>query len=430
VTSARSTESPSTPHLAASAARAAGVLVLALACLAAACGRKGPPLPPLVKVPVPPADLTAARRGDTVDVQFTVPNANTDRSRPANVSRVDVYALTGPPSVAPADVVKHGTKVGSVAVKAPRDPSDTTDPEDAESSEADVEPPEGPGLDQGALARVEERLTPVAREPTRAPRPSAEEAAAADRPLVGPSPATARVRAYVGVGVTTKGRNGPFSGKVTVPLFPAPPPPPTPRVSYSETAITVRWGPATPAAGQSDAHLLPSRPLGLAAPVFGFNVYDAPAGGTPTRLTQTPLAEARFTDPRITWGATRCYVVRSVETIGTLSVESAPTDRACARLVDTFPPAPPTGLNAVATSGEIDLIWDPSTENDLAGYLVVRAPAPAQPGAFVPITPTPISETNFHDQVAPGRRYVYAVEAVDKAGNVSMPSASVEETAR
>ena len=34
---------------------------------------------------VPPADLLAERRGDTVDLQFTVPNANTDGTRPANV---------------------------------------------------------------------------------------------------------------------------------------------------------------------------------------------------------------------------------------------------------------------------------------------------------------------------------------------------------
>src|SRR5712691_8878315 len=64
------------------------------------CGKKGPPLPPLVKLPVPPADLAAQRRGDTVDLQFTLPSANTDGTKPANVAVVDVYAVTMPP-VAP-----------------------------------------------------------------------------------------------------------------------------------------------------------------------------------------------------------------------------------------------------------------------------------------------------------------------------------------
>src|SRR5207237_9238819 len=34
------------------------------------CGKKGPPLPPLVKVPVAPPGLAASPRGDIVDLQF------------------------------------------------------------------------------------------------------------------------------------------------------------------------------------------------------------------------------------------------------------------------------------------------------------------------------------------------------------------------
>jgi len=53
--------------------------------LFAACGKSGPPLPPLVRVPVAPADVTADRRGNDVELQFTVPDTNTDRTRPANI---------------------------------------------------------------------------------------------------------------------------------------------------------------------------------------------------------------------------------------------------------------------------------------------------------------------------------------------------------
>ena len=60
------------------------MLVVVLLCVA--CGKKGPPLPPLVKLPVAPLDLAAERRGSTVDLQFTVPSVNTDGSRPANVA--------------------------------------------------------------------------------------------------------------------------------------------------------------------------------------------------------------------------------------------------------------------------------------------------------------------------------------------------------
>ena len=63
-------------------------LIVALACTA--CGKKGPPLPPLLKIPAASPDLTASRRGDIVDLQFTVPSTNTDGSRPANIDRVEV----------------------------------------------------------------------------------------------------------------------------------------------------------------------------------------------------------------------------------------------------------------------------------------------------------------------------------------------------
>jgi hypothetical protein len=42
----------------------------------------------------------------------------------------------------------------------------------------------------------------------------------------------------------------------------------------------------------------------------------------------------------------------------------------------------------------------------------------------------PVLETSFNDNVPAGTRYVYAVQAVDKAGNASAPSNRVEETAR
>ena len=49
--------------------------------------------------------------------------------------------------------------------KSPRNPDATSDPDDLEQTESDVEPPEGEGLDQGAVARVQETLTAVAFSP-------------------------------------------------------------------------------------------------------------------------------------------------------------------------------------------------------------------------------------------------------------------------
>jgi hypothetical protein len=205
-----------------------------------------------------------------------------------------------------------------------------------------------------------------------------------------------------------------------------------------------------PAAGTA---LLPAR---LAVPwpavAIGYHVYEtapatasvavpAPAGGNaasaaaapglPTRLTTAPLRTTTFSDTRVEYGVERCYIVRTVETIGTLSVESAGSEPVCVKTTDVFAPAPPKSLGAVASDGAISLIWEGSNETDLAGYIVLRGVAPGAPAER--LTPQPIRETTFRDtRVKPGTRYVYAVIAVDTARppNASAPSNQVEETAR
>jgi len=400
------------------------VSALIVVVLGSACGKKGPPLPPLLKIPVAPADLTAERRAATVDLQFIVPATNTDGTRPANVARVDVYGITGPPTLTDDQILKLGTKVASVAVKAPRDPNATVDPDEPD----DAEPPEGRGLDQGVVARVTEELsaqalTPVdPRKDTGASKNTAKEQVRSEGPLL-PPPMLSPSRTYVGVGISTRGRKGPLSRRVAVPLVPPPPPPSAPKVAYDETTITVTWSTVAGAARDAaPSQLLPSRPLGAVRPVLAYNVYQ----GT-TRLTKTPVAEPTFADTRIAWGEKRCYAVRTVETVNETAIESAATPDACETLTDTFPPAVPKSLQAVASVGAITLIWEPNTEKDLAGYIVLRGSGERD---LQPIVQSPISATTFKDDLAPGTRHVYAVRAMDKAGNVSAWSNRTEETAR
>lgn len=403
--------------------------------LATSCGKKGPPLPPLVRIPAAPGDVVAERRGDRVDVRFVVPAENTDGSRPANIQRVDVYAWTGPANVSDDLVLKHGTRIGSVDVKAPRDPNATVEPDEPIG---DVEPPVGPGLDQGAAAAVHETLTADALKPVDVPGQTSSDTPPETGPLVGPvRPVLSRT--YVAVGISTRRRLGPLSGRVAVPLLPAPPPAAQPNVTYDETSITVTWAPASAAAVQPPAPdpVLEATPLGMPVPTIAYNVYDvAPAVGrsanrettTETRLTETPVAETAFVDTRIEWGLERCYTVRVVRGLDDLRVESEAAPPRCTKLTDTFAPAAPQGVTPVASQGAINLIWDPNLEMDLSGYIVLRAAASGQP--LTPLTPAPIPGTGFTDTVKAGTRYVYAVQAVDKAGNVSAQSEQVEETAR
>jgi hypothetical protein len=147
----------------------------------------------------------------------------------------------------------------------------------------------------------------------------------------------------------------------------------------------------------------------------------------PVAINAQPLALTSTIDP-LTPGREHCYVVRAQRG----SVLSAPSPAACVTPVDVFPPAAPAGLAAVPSEGGISLIWEPGSEVDLGGYLVLRR----EPGddTLRQLTAAPVAEARYRDtDVQPGKRYIYSVVAVDTRvplPNVSAESARVEETAR
>ena len=387
--------------------------------ISTACGKQGPPLPPLVRVPAAPSNVAVDRRGDSVDLTFTVPSSNTDNTHPANVDQVDVYAITAPATVTDDQLLKRGTKIGSVDVKAPRDPDKAADEDEPAE---DAEPAVGNGLDQGAEAHVSEALTPDALKPADLSKPGKRaRIAEGSGPLLGPPPTTP-TRVYALVGVSPDGKRGAWSRHLAVPLVPPPPAPDRPEVAYDEKSITVSWA-ALPHASSND--VLPSRPFGAPALSIAYNVYDVShAGGM--KLTPKPIAETRFVDTRVTWGERRCYVVRAVETVGEMTIESGAAPPKCETLTDTFPPRPPANLKTVASEGVINLIWDANGEPDLVGYIVFRGTG----ADLSPLMSSPIAEPHYEDKVDAGVRYVYAVKAIDKAGNASDFSNRQEETAR
>ena len=438
-------------------------LVMVLALPLAGCGKQGPPLAPFLRIPAAVADLAARRLGDTVELQFTIPTTNADGSRPVNIDRVEVYGYTGPP-VDDERMLKLATLVAKVEVKAPAEPGEpeTTEAEEGQLEPESETPPFGPELVQGSIAVVTDTLTPEALTPVtvpgrKKPKPIQEPELPVAPPLLGPG-GEVPTRMYFTVGVSRKGKKGPLSTtRLVVPLVDAPPAPSSATISYTAEAVTVAWtaptGGRQPVQEPASGEVLPGRPIGPPAPARGYHVYDVsplkpdstPAAGAapvpptppgtppvpPGRLTTTPLTATEFEDTRITWGSERCYAVRTVETVDTVSIESTTQPPACVTLVDTFPPAAPKGLAAVATEGAISLIWEPGTDKDLAGYLVLRAEAPG--ATLQPITPAEIRETTYRDAgVKGGVHYVYAVIAVDSAKppNRSAESNKVEETAR
>ena len=402
-----------------------------------------------MRVPLAPLDITADRRGDRVDVSFTVPVSNTDNTRPANVTHMDVYAVTGAPNVSDEQMLKVGTKVGSVAVKSIKDPNAAVDPNDELAGP--TEAPEGKGLDQGAPARLSEALTPDMRtfvdvtltgKARSKPKPVVVDPDDGwPHPLFG-APVAPPQRVYAVIGYNNKEKKGPFSKRVLVSMVPPPPAPVAPVVTFTEKEIAVKWAPGSSASrvqAPASGGVLPARLVGMLAPTLSYNLYEVPpkgavappvpAGAAPpeTKLTKTSVTEPAYTDTRMAWGTERCYLVRAVETANGQPVESEATAPVCVKLIDTFPPAAPRGLTAVASEGAISLIWQANTEADLAGYVVYRG---ATEATLQPVMTGPTVDTTYRDGLAAGLHYVYAVVAVDKAGNRSPTSNRVEETAR
>jgi hypothetical protein len=191
-----------------------------------------------------------------------------------------------------------------------------------------------------------------------------------------------------------------------------------------------------------------SEPMASAEPSgpVSYNVYReippdplAPPGPSaaswreepPTAITAVPIPALAFVD-NVEFGRGRCYTVRAVRGLGPAARVGDASPPACFTPIDTFPPAPPRSLTAVASEGFVSLIWEPNTELDLGGYVVLRGEGSGD--TLRPLTAAPIAAASYRDEtVTAGVRYVYAVVAVDNrfpVPNMSPASEMVEETAR
>lgn len=386
------------------------LFVVLVVIAAPSCGKKGPPLAPLIIVPVSVSDVNVSRFGDRVTIRFTPPTKNTDNSTPADVERVDVFALSAANAADAPEagvVAREGTRLEAIPIARPAADK---------GQEARQEPADGPRTFVETLTQQSLQLwTPKRPATAAAPAPVEAEAGkpsgTPDAPASGQVKPSVPVRLYALVPVSSRGRRG-TPTLATVPIVPPPPPVSRPLITYTDQAMRVTWvveGGAT-----------------------AYNVYEVDASrpsSTPgSPLNGSLLKEAAFEDKRVEFGKPRCYGVTTVEVFAQQRIESVLSESACVTPEDTFPPPAPTGVAAVSGPDAMSLIWDAVTVPDLAGYVVLRGVAPGD--TLQPLTPELIKETTFRDAtVTPGTRYVYAVLAVDTAGNRS-PEARVEETAR
>lgn len=154
--------------------------------------------------------------------------------------------------------------------------------------------------------------------------------------------------------------------------------------------------------------------------------------GSPEQTTVGDVAageEQTLTDSGMEWEKTYEYHAATVTVAGlpnkpSLQVEGSVAPEVKVFADDVFPPAVPSGLQAVFSGpGQkpfIDLVWAPVTDLDLDGYNVYRR---EEGTAALKINAELVKAPAYRDtNVLAGSRYFYSVSAVDVRGNESARS--------
>ena len=362
---------------------AAAGLVAALAAglILTGCGTPAAPQPPSLKLPVPVADLTASRTGNQVTLTWTTPKKSTDK-----------LLLKG--NVAGFVCCSIGSRCAVYWAAQPVAP--------------------------GAAGTFTDTLP-------------AELAAGAPRPL-----------SYFVELRNGNGRSAGLSNAAVVLAGEAPAPVAGFSAEVRKAGVVLRWEPLRAATQESSIRLhrkLLTPPPPAKPPQQGL-LTPAPEPLEQNLLVDSCAPEAgkgdcRTLDNSIRFG--KIYEYRA-QRVARLTVEGKTLELAGelsapvrVEVRDIFPPAVPTGLAAVATTGDngagnaIDLSWQPVTDADLAGYAVYRREGD---GGWQRISPAgPLVPPAFHDaQVQPGHSYRYAVSSINQGGNESARSAETEES--
>lgn len=348
---------------------------LALAGLAlAACGKKGPPVPPEGRLPRPVMDLTGSVADGAIELQWTNPGRRADNTRLRDLAAARLYRVE--------------------------------DPGDGE--------PKPALLRRGTIAGYEERASVPLALPPGTTRPAAV-VVEGDRVRFQDQQGLTYGRRYTYVVVTedAQGRVSPPSPRVSIAFIAPPEPPIGVSALAGENQVRLAWRPP--------ARLIDGSPV--EAPL-AYEVLRAPAADAPAEvITPVPLETTVLTDGNLENDRTYYYAVRAVrEETGTVARGQA-SARVAATPRDMTPPSPPADLVATPVGGGVRLAWTPSPEADVAGYVVYRAEGG---GPFVRIGTTRAPSAVFADTNVGRGTYRYAVSAQDAAAR---PNESARSTA-
>ncbi len=343
------------------------------------CAQMGPPLPPELELPKAPSDLRAVRKGDRVTLTWTIPARTTDRQRVRYLGKTRVCRRVD------AALTNCDAPIGEVAP-----------------------PPDFARQNEAAGKKVTASYT---------------DTLALDVQLHNPSGSAS----YAVEVLNRDGRGAGLSNQVHVPLAPALPAPKDFNAQVTAQGVVLTW---------TGVPLSPPLPNPIRR---SYRVYRRAEGSQQKILVGEREAGSEIhqtlTDQSFEWEKTYYYHADTLTVITEagkppVSIEGDDTPEVKIFAHDVFPPAVPSGLQAVFSGpGQqafIDLIWTPVSDADLDGYNVYRR---SEDFPAVKVNAELVKLPAFRDtKVVSGKTYFYSVSAVDLRGNESARSEEAGES--
>jgi fibronectin type 3 domain-containing protein len=153
-----------------------------------------------------------------------------------------------------------------------------------------------------------------------------------------------------------------------------------------------------------------------------YRIYRAEGDAKPERFAETDRPE--YVDDTTQYGTRYQYLVQAFAEESRQSVVSEPT---FFTPKDEFAPAVPGAVTALPGVNTIELVWTRNGEPDFKGYNVYRS---VDGGPFERIAALIEAPTFTDTKVQAGKRYRYAITAVDVVGNESAQSNPAEAVAQ
>lgn len=338
------------------------------------CGTPGAPQLPSLQLARPVDDLTASRKGNKVQLDWTLPRKNTDRTVVKNIPDTRICRRNG------TALMGGCTEVGTVQNTRFQQVPKGEQPPAVHMKYVDTLPPQLGEKDPAGFVRYGVEI------------------------------------------MNTRDRSAGLSNQVLVPVAPTIAPPGDVKAKIEADGVLVSWTGVD----------VPTTPEGL---TYRYRIARSPADANAFIgiADVEPSAEGFYLDKTFAWETKYDYRITSVTLVHSqgvnVAVEGDDSKSAAVFTRDIYPPSDPTGLQAVFSSvGQkpfVDLSWAPNMETDLAGYNVFRRSGNSEP---VKINKQLVTVPSYRDDsVAPGMTYFYSVSAVDLRGNQSSHSAETKE---